>query len=210
MRAVSNLSIVALAAFSAAPALAQDPDAPFTGPRLEVFGGYDNVQAGNDNSDDAAEGFTYGVGIGYDFQMGGAVLGVEAELADSTGKLTGSNIDIAGDSLRLQSDRDIYVGGRLGVAVGPTTLLYAKGGYTNFRVQTRYDDTTGTIFDRGVTLDGWRAGVGLEQKFSLLGPSGFIKAEYRYSNYNNIDLDNLDADVDVDRHQVVAGIGIRF
>lgn len=210
MRAVSNLSIIALAAVAAAPALAQDADAPFTGPRLEVIGGYDNVQAGDDDSSDAAEGFTYGVGLGYDFQLGSAVLGIEAELADSTGKITGRDIDIAGDSLRLQSDRDIYVGGRVGFAVGPTTLLYAKGGYTNFRVQTRYDDSTGTIFDRGVTLDGWRAGVGVEQKFSLLGPSGFIKAEYRYSNYTNIDLDDIDAGIDADRHQVVAGIGIRF
>ena len=210
MRSVSNLSIIALAAFAAAPALAQDADAPFTGPRLEVIGGYDNVQAGNDDSDQAAEGFTYGVGLGYDVQLGGAVLGIEAELSDSTGKITGRDIDIAGDSLQLKSGRDIYVGGRLGVAVGPQTLLYAKGGYTNYRVQTRYDNSTGTVFDRGVTLDGWRAGVGIEQKFSLLGPSGFIKAEYRYSNYTNINLDNLDADIDADRHQVVAGIGIRF
>jgi len=210
MRAVSNLSIIALAAFAAAPAFAQDPDAPFTGPRLEVFGGYDNVQSGNDGSDDAAEGVTYGVGLGYDVQLGGAVVGIEAEIADSTGKVTGRDIDIAGDSLQLKSGRDLYIGGRVGVAVGPQTLLYAKGGYTNYRVQTRYDNSTGTVFDRGVTLDGWRAGVGLEHKLSLLGPGGFVKAEYRYSNYTNINLDNLNADIDADRHQVVAGIGIRF
>ncbi len=161
-------------------------------------------------SDDAAEGFTYGVALGYDVQLGGAVVGIEAELADSTGKLTGHDIDIAGDSLRLDAGRDIYVGGRVGFAVGPQTLLYAKGGYTNFRVRTRYDDSTGTVFDDGVTLDGWRAGVGIEQKFSLLGPGGFVKAEYRYSNYTNLDLANVDANIDVDRHQVVAGIGIRF
>jgi outer membrane immunogenic protein len=210
MRAISKVSVVSLAAFAAAPTLAQEAREPFTGPRLEVFGGYDNVQPGNDDSDDAAEGFSYGVGLGYDFQLGGAVLGVEAELADSTGKITGRDIDIAGDSLRLESDRDIYVGARAGIAVGPQTLLYVKGGYTNFRVQSRYDNSTGTVFDQGVTLDGWRAGIGVEQKFSLLGPSGFVKAEYRYSNYSNINLDNVNADVDVDRHQAVVGIGIRF
>ncbi len=92
-----------LCRFAAAPALAQDADAPFTGPRLEVIGGYDNVQAGDDDSDDAAEGFTYGVALGYDVQLGGAVVGIEAELSDSTGKLTGHDIDIAGDSLRLDA-----------------------------------------------------------------------------------------------------------
>lgn len=210
MRAISKVSLIGLAAFAAAPALAQDEPAPFTGPRVEVIGGYDNVQPGNDNSDKAAEGFTYGVGLGYDFQMGGAVLGLEAELADSTGKITGRDIDIAGDSLQLRSNRDIYVGGRVGFAVAPSTLLYVKGGYTNFRVQSRYQNTTGTVFDQGVTLDGWRAGIGLEQKFSLLGPSGFIKAEYRYSHYGNINLDNVNADIDVDRHQAVVGVGFRF
>lgn len=210
MRAVSKVSFIALAAVAATPALAQDERPPFTGPRVEVIGGYDNVQPGNDNSDKAAEGFTYGVGIGYDFQMGSAVLGLEAELAESTGKITGQDIDFSGDSLRLEADRDIYVGGRVGFAVAPSTLLYAKAGYTNFRVQSRYQNTTGTAFDQGVTLDGWRAGVGLEQRFSLLGPSGFIKAEYRYSHYGNINLDNVNADIDVDRHQAVVGVGFRF
>ncbi|HEY1125900.1 MAG TPA: porin family protein [Sphingobium sp.] len=210
MHVISKVSIAALTAFAAMPALAQDERPPFTGPRVEVIGGYDNVQPGDDNSDDAAEGFTYGVGLGYDFQIGGAVLGIEAELADSTGKITGRDIDISGDSLRLESDRDIYVGGRVGFAVGPSTLLYAKGGYTNFRVQSRYENSTGTVFDQGVTLDGWRAGLGLEHRFSLLGPSGFIKAEYRYSHYGNINLDNVNADIDVDRHQAVLGVGFRF
>jgi len=210
MRLISNVSAIAFAAMAAVPALAQAPDTPFTGPRIEAIGGYDNVQPGNDNSDKAAEGFTYGVGLGYDFQMGGAVLGVEAELSDSTGKITGRDIDIAGDTLRLESDRDIYIGARAGIAIAPKTLLYVKGGYTNFRVQSRYDNSTGTVFDQGVTLDGWRAGIGLEQKFSLLGPSGFIKAEYRYSHYGNINLANVNADIDVDRHQAVVGIGVRF
>lgn len=210
MRIISNISIIALAACAAAPALAQDDEGTFTGPRLEVFGGYDNVQAGDDGSDDAAEGVSYGAALGYDFQMGTAVVGIEGEYAGSTADITGSDIDIAGDSFRLEAGRDLYVGGRIGFTVAPTTLLYVKGGYTNFRVQSRYDNGTGTIFDQGVTLDGWRVGAGIEQKFSLLGPSGFIKAEYRYSNYSNIDLDDVNAEIDADRHQVVAGIGIRF
>lgn len=210
MRTISNISIIALAAMAAAPALAQDERGPFTGPRLEVFGGYDNVQSGNDGSDDAAEGVTYGTALGYDFQMGSAVVGIEGEISGSTADITGRDIDIAGDSLRLDAGRDLYIGGRVGFVAGPSTLIYAKGGYTNFRVQSHYEDGSGGIFDRGVTLDGWRVGAGIEQRFSLLGPSGFIKAEYRYSNYSNLDLDNIDAEIDTDRHQAVIGVGFRF
>lgn len=210
MRMISSISVLALSAIAAAPALAQDAREPFTGPRVEVFGGYDNVQAGNDDSSDAAEGFSYGVGLGYDFQMGGAVIGIEGEAAGSTSKLTGHDIDVTGDSLRLKADRDLYIGGRVGFAIAPTTLLYAKGGYTNFRVSSRYDNGTGTVFDDGVTLDGYRVGAGIEQKFSLLGPSGFLKAEYRYSHYSNLNINNVDAQIDTDRHQVLAGVGVRF
>ena len=210
MRIISSLSTLALAAVAAAPALAQPVAGPFTGPRVEILGGYDNVQSGNDNSSDAAEGFTYGGALGYDFQLGHAVVGVEGEAAGSTGKLIGHDVGIPGDSLRLKADRDLYIGGRLGFTAGPKTLLYVKGGYTNFRVSSRYDDGTGNVFDRGVTLDGYRVGAGVEQKFSLLGPSGFLKAEYRYSHYSNLNIDNLDANIDTDRHQVLAGVGIRF
>lgn len=211
MRASSALSFACIgAAALAAPAFSQPLTGPFTGPRIEVLAGYDNVQSGSDQSDDAAEGISYGAAIGYDFQLGGAVVGIEGEYAGSTGDLTGRDLDIVGDSLRLDAERDLYIGARAGFAVAPSTLVYLKGGYTNFRVQSRYDDTSGTIFERGVTLDGFRVGAGIEQQFSLLGPSGFIKAEYRYSNYSNIDLDDVDAEIDTDRHQLMAGIGIRF
>lgn len=208
---ISLFSAAAFAGLAAtAPALAQDDPAPFTGPRIEALVGYDNVQAGNDDDSDAAEGVSYGAGIGYDFQLGGAVFGIEGEYADSSGDLTGNDIDLTGDSFRLNADRDLYVGGRVGFTVTPSTLLYVKGGYTNFKVKSRYEDGLGGVFEDGATLDGYRLGAGVEQKFSLLGPSGFAKLEYRYSNYSNLDLDDVDAGIDVDRHQVMAGVGLRF
>src|SRR3546814_1363560 len=56
----------------------------FTGPRVEGLIGYDHVGAGsdidNDNGrdDQSVDGLLYGLGIGYDIAVGGAVLGVEA------------------------------------------------------------------------------------------------------------------------------------
>ncbi len=193
----------------AAPALAQEM-APFTGPHAEVLLGYDNLSGGNDGSDDSADGLGYGVALGYDFQLGGLIAGIEGEWTDSNTDLTGADIDVTGDNYRLETGRDLYIGARLGFAATPSTMVYLKGGYTNARIESRYTNATGTQFDEGVTMDGWRAGVGVEQKFNLFGPSGFVKAEYRYSNYSNLDFADFDAAVDVDRHQVMAGVGIRF
>jgi outer membrane immunogenic protein len=191
------------------PVFAQE-SAPFTGPHIEALAGYDALGAGNDDLDNSKDGFLYGVNVGYDFQLGGVIAGVEGEFTDSTTKIRANDIDVIGDSVRLNTDRDLYVGARLGFAVAPSTMIYAKGGYTNARIEARYNDGVGASFRDGTTLDGYRVGAGIEQKFNLFGPSGFVKAEYRYSNYRNLDVGNADVNTDIDRHQVLAGVGVRF
>jgi outer membrane immunogenic protein len=188
----------------ATPAFAQE-DAPFTGPHVEALVGYDDVADGDGD-------LMYGVSAGYDFQMGGVIAGIEGEFADSDVNGAASDLFSTGDSFRLNTDRDMYVGARLGFAVSPSTMIYVKGGYTNAKFEGRFDNGAGTIFNNGVTADGYRVGAGMEQKFNLLGPSGFIKAEYRYSNYKNLDIGENDYDrqINVDRHQAVIGLGIRF
>ena len=211
MRYVLFSALLASAAVS--PAFAQDTatpvaDAPFTGPHLAVIGGYDHV-GGTDNGKD---GILYGIAGGFDFQVGGAVAGIEAEYSDSTTRGTTTDLALIGDNAGLRTDRDLYIGGRLGFAAAPSTLLYVKGGYTNARFKTIYS-TGGTnpiTTNFGNTLDGYRLGAGVEQKFNLFGPSGFVKAEYRYSNYRNLDVGTTNVGIDLDRHQVVVGVGVRF
>lgn len=184
-----------LAGTIAAPAMAQDA-APFTGLRAEGIVGYDRTEVPGDDSD----GVTYGAGIGYDMQMGGAVVGIEAEASDSTVDECTPDFLIAGDEICAQVGRDLYVGGRVGAVVGSSTLLYAKAGYVNGRLQTEYEDgTTGTTadFESGDNLDGARVGAGAE---FALGPNSYAKTEYRYSNYEQ----------GFAKHQVVAGFGFRF
>jgi outer membrane immunogenic protein len=199
-----------LAAVSASPAFAQNTAtpvaaAPFTGPHIEGLIGYDNVGGTRDGRD----GLLYGIGAGYDFQIGGAVAGIEGEWSDSTARGSTSNLAVIGDSAGLRTDRDLYIGARVGFAVAPSTLLYAKGGYTNARFKTIYT-AGGTTTNFGNTLDGYRLGAGVEQKFALFGPSGFVKAEYRYSNYKNLNVGTTNVGVDLDRHQAVLGVGVRF
>ncbi|RPF70669.1 outer membrane protein [Aurantiacibacter spongiae] len=211
----------------AAPAMAQDNSA-FTGPRIEGVVGYDISKAGsdvdnelNDEDDQSIDGFMYGVGVGYDFAVGGAVLGVEAELSDSTAEteVNDGDLEDLGFNANLDTGRDIYLGARAGILVNPRTLAYVKGGYTNARYNLQASDGQ-TDIGTDLDLDGYRVGAGVEYATS---ERSFVKLEYRYSNYSEGEFDFQDNgffeddtgesgrfDADLDRHQIVLGAGFRF
>lgn len=205
---------------AATPALAQDR-APFTGPRVEALVGYDNLRSGSEddgtntgsnNGDESIDGVGYGVGVGFDFDLGGVVLGVEGEYLESEAEQEfGETIDGTAFLGRIETGRDLYLGARLGVAVTPRTLVYVKGGYTNTSIESAFTSSSDSV-DFDTSVDGWRAGAGIEQ---MLGRNFYVKGEYRYSNYNGLNFDDdlfgdEDVDIDLDRHQVLAGVGVRF
>jgi outer membrane immunogenic protein len=194
---------------AASPAFAQTEPGPFTGARAEAILGYDSLGFSADDDvddiggDDSLEGLLYGVGVGFDFDAGGLVIGAEAEYTDSTGSFEFEDEDVEAG---LDTGRDLYLGGRLGFTIAPTTLLYVKGGYTNLKLGANLsgdDDDFNGIGD----IDGYRLGAGAE---FLFGANSYVKAEYRYSNYGSFGDDDLFGEVDVDRHQFVAGVGLRF
>jgi outer membrane immunogenic protein len=214
-----KLVIAALVASSAlaAPAFAQDA-AP-SGFRVGVIGGLDIVRPGStedtdvEGDDQSIEGFQYGIEAGYDIPLGGAVLGVEAELSDSTGKVRAESTDPNFFGFgEVAAGRDIYVGARLGFEASPGTLIYAKGGYTNARLNVLASNGTDEL-EENFQLDGWRLGAGVEKS---IGRNTYAKLEYRYSNYTDADFEFSDGTVsdtysiDTDRHQIVAGVGFRF
>lgn len=202
----------------AAPALAQSTNPTFTGPRVEGTIGYDHIAAGssvdNDNGrdDQSVDGLLYGVGVGYDLALGGALVGAEAELTDSTGKSDRNDYTDDFGYGRVKAGRDIYVGARAGILARPDTLIYGKLGYTNARFDILAGNTNVETRDR-FKLDGWRIGAGAEH---ALSPNSYVKLEYRYSNYEKGDIDYANGassatfDVDTDRHQVAASYGFRF
>jgi outer membrane immunogenic protein len=122
-------------------------------------------------------------------------------LSDSTDKeCLAAGTFAPGDRFCSFIGRSLYVGGRIGFAVAPRTLLYGKIGYTNQRVTVDY--TAGSppafaSFRVSSNLDGIRVGGGVEQK---IGRNAYVKGEYRYSDYESGD----------GRHDAVAGIGFRF
>ncbi|WP_232494053.1 outer membrane protein [Novosphingobium kaempferiae] len=208
---------------SAAPAMAQDAGAvqPFSGVHVEALMGYDVSKAGssidddvNEDNDQSIDGLAYGVGAGYDIRMNNFVFGPEAEVTWSTAKTKFDDGDFEGFGIgNVKTNRDLYVGARLGYVVSPKTMLYAKGGYTNAKFDVR--NSVGTVTtNRDIDADGWRIGAGVEQQVTN---NVFAKVEYRYSNYSKGELDYTgdfpDGDrfnLDLDRHQVMAGVGVRF
>ena len=208
------------AALVASPAFAQEVDSTFTGPRVEAIVGYDVAKAGssvnNDTTksdDESIDGLLYGIGAGFDFAMGGVVLGVEGEYTDSTAKTGFDNGDFEGFGFgSVKTGRDLYVGGRVGFIAAPKTLVYAKAGYTNARFDVLASDGR-TELKSNFDTDGYRLGAGVEQ---AINENTFAKLEYRYSKYSEGEIDvpkGMDSsrfDIDLDRHQVVASVGLRF
>ena len=173
---------LALVAMTAAatPAFAQEDVSSFTGGHISAVVGYDILDL-NSSSIDNPDGIAYGVNLGYDIQRGNALFGIEGEVTESSAEIKAGNVVAA------SAGRDLYFGGRLGFVSG-RALVYGKVGYTNARVESVAGDENG---------DGIRVGGGAEVK---LNQNLFFKGEYRYSNY----------EADVERHQFVAGLGVRF
>lgn len=206
-------------ALTAVPAAAQD-DSPFTGPRIEALAGYDIMRPGStqdiDNAgdvDQSIEDVTYGVGVGYDFDLGNAVVGLEGEWMQTQASTRFDSTNFTGVGVsNVNGGRDLYLGARAGVKVGPSTLLYAKGGYTNTSLNVLASDNF-TEVETNVDLDGWRVGAGAEY---ALNENVFIKGEYRYSNYEEGEFNSPSGmvgdrfGVDLDRHQFLVGVGGRF
>lgn len=183
---VGVTAVMAMTAF-VAPCSAQEF-------RAEVHGGWDRVNA--DQVDDS--GIVYGVGLGYDHAIGEkAFVGVDFSLDDSSQKECATAAILAGDELCVRAGRDLAAGVRAGTRIGENGKLYALAAYTNARFKTRYTSPAGIVTRDGENLDGFRLGAGYQHR---IAGNAYGKVEYRYSNY----------EADIDRHQVLFGIGLEF
>ena len=179
---------VATLGLTASPASAQ------TTGRVEIHGGWDRASDEGVGSD----GIVYGIGAGVDFQLSPRVTaGLEANLDFSTADQCESGVLAAGDVLCVEAGRDISAVGRLGYQVTENGTIYALAGYTNGRFRIDYDPANGPLVTTRENLDGLRLGAGYQHNFAN---NLYSKVEYRYSNY----------EAGLERHQLIAGLGIRF
>ena len=126
-----------------------------------------------------------------------------------------------GDDLGcVGTGRNLSAGVRAGYVVTPSLLVYAKGGYSNGRVEFSYDsdvdeadELDADVAERSRSTDGYHLGGGAELAFSR---HFYGKLEYLYTDYGRVAFDGIAADGEPDariatrRQQVMAGVGFRF
>lgn len=178
------------AAGFAAAALFAVPSAAQAQAFVQVETGLDSISAEGESD----QGLAYGVSAGYDMPLSnGMFVGIQGTVADSTTK----DCATAGaERLCLKTGRDLSAVVRLGTQMGERSKLYVLGGYTNARLRLTYTDGV-DHYSAGDNGDGFRLGVGGQYD---LTEKLFVKAEYRYSNYQS----------DFSRHNALVALGAKF
>jgi len=172
-RTVVAAAVLLLA--SASPALA-DP----TGLRAAVLAGIERTDAAPGSG--ASDGFYYGGQLGYDWQLGPVIAGVEGDLGGSTAS------QILG-ARRARQGLFASAAVRLAVPITVSLRGFVRGGYAYHEVT--YD--TGRAFHGS----GWTLGGGGELDVTQ---RVFVRAEYRFSDYGRT----------VRGQQFLGGVGLRF
>jgi outer membrane immunogenic protein len=155
-------------------------------------------------------GFLGGGQIGYNYQIGSFVLGIEGDYSWADVKRT----DVVPPlTTTLKHDFFATAAGRLGYAAD-RWLWYAKGGGAWTRDRLEANDTVDTI-DAKFNRSGWMAGAGIEYAF---WNNWSTKVEYNYLHFGKINESAVgtggltaDAiDVSAEIHLVKLGINYKF
>ena len=202
------------------PAMAQEAAAPVGGFHIDAVVGYDSTKASveyedsafpEDNfADSGSEGsLLYGVNAGYDFPIGTSTIGFEVG-AEWTDTKRCEEV-FGGDEACASLKRNLYAGLKGSTLLAPRTALTAGIGYVNGKAGVSYSDPAAPAdnFAFSEDRDGYRLSLGLQQSLSN---NLFGKVEYRYTDYKDVNFaDGTESlALGFSRHQIVAGVGVRF
>lgn len=207
------LTLTALAlSLVASPALAQD-DEDWTGFYAGVHGGLNQTRSATDvalggawSTETAAlrdfyagnmaarqrdDGYNFGAQIGYNFQTGPLVLGIEAETSFLPGSETVSRgpLRYPGSSTlsytftnTVDVKNTSWIKAKAGAALG-STLVYAEGGYASGKVNFATTATSNANYLKAGSLEKWMQGYvvggGIEQR---LGDNLSARVSYNYTD----------------------------
>ncbi|MCK1384947.1 outer membrane protein [Bradyrhizobium sp. 21] len=166
-------------------------------------------------------GFLGGGQLGYNYQSGWVVFGVQGDIAGMDVK--GTTPCLGGiASCTAKSDWLGTVTGRLGGVVGDRTLVYVKGGAAWLHTDHTLGITAGfggpgvASISSSSTAFGWLLGLGAEYAFDH-NWSAFIEYDYMDFDKKNIALDfspfagvPATANVDIKHKLSVAKIGLNY
>lgn len=204
MKLILAVSTLAAPVAFAAPAYAQ-----FTGPRIEARLAYDSVEATVETGDpfateDGESAISYGGEVGYDLQLGPAVVGAYAGLEGSN--LRTCDEVFGNDEGCIGQGRNLYVGARAGFTVMPQVLVYAKAGYSNGNIDVSYNGDGFGDFDLNEDFGGYHLGIGGEVAVTS---NLYGRLEYVHTDYGEFEFDESSIG-DFSRGQLMVGAGLRF
>lgn len=200
-----NLMIATAAAtMLATPAFAQS-NSSVGGARIEATVGWDRPVLHIEDQSEGKSGVSYGAEFGYDFALSDFVFA--GAYAGIDGASTKECISSGTETACVKAGRNITAGVRVGTRVGGKAAVYVKGGYSNGRITGTYTDSAAPALNDNASenMDGYHLGAGVQ--VDLQGHV-YVKAEYNYSAYKHYDV--FGYDTHLDRHRIVAGVGVRF
>ena len=137
-------------------------------------------------------GFAGGGQIGYNWQSGMFVYGLEADITALSGSDTASQQVV--DATVTSTNKIDWIGtvrGRLGVTIAGNTLVYATGGFAYAQVKNTHTETNGarlaTWQDDSIRT-GYAVGGGIEHMFA---PHWTVRAEGLYVDLGNETVSNF-------------------
>lgn len=147
------------------------------------------INGNTDHFNLAPDGVNGGAQIGYNWQAGNWVWGLETDFQGSTQQDNKTCVLTCSAGLSASYNAKMpwfgTVRGRVGYGIGPS-LFYITGGYAYGSVKEDISGIAGGLafqHSRSRTQDGWTAGAGIETPFTLLGlfgPNWTSKTEYLY------------------------------
>jgi outer membrane immunogenic protein len=192
--------------YTKAPALAPLPT--WAGFYIGGMGGY----ASDDSSNNAIKGGFAGGTVGYNWQQGNIVYGLEADAAwadisaSATGFATVPGFGVVAATATDKIDSTGSVRGRLGYVFN-TVLLYGTAGYAWADNKVSLSALGATVSETKF-LSGWTAGAGVEVMFA---PKWSVKAEYLYKSLDGGNYFNGALPVgDINIHSVQVGVNYHF
>ena len=181
-----------------APYAVQAPIFTWTGLYAGLQAGYAWDRVSVDNTFAAVplnisrDGFVGGAHVGYLYQTGPAVFGLEGDVEGTTIKNSGLRA-----SLR----------GRLGFAMDRTLFYVTGGGALANQNYTMFSPFTGFNTNTSATKLGWTVGAGVEYAFA---PNWSARVEYRYSDFGKVAVNDFVAPANVSRRENAVRVGVSY
>jgi outer membrane immunogenic protein len=175
-----------------------------------------NVSLTNERVNNDSSGFIGGGQVGFNWQVGNIVLGVEGTYsATNLGDTATSTVNPAAVTYHTDIDNIGTVTGRLGFAADKF-LIYAKGGWAIANVEVSGRDTAlPDRFSFSHTQNGWTVGAGVEY---MLSRNISLGAEYAFIDLGSHSFTGTTVgllpvtirDVDTQIHSVTGRLNFRF